>query len=94
MRDGPAVGLALVESLMADGSLDGYSLAHSSRAELCRRLGRLEEAHGWYERAFAGYRALGETRLPALIAGRELSFLHAAVFGNSAAAGTLSVVTR
>jgi DNA-binding CsgD family transcriptional regulator len=39
-----------------------------------------------YERAFAGYRARGETRVPALIAGRELSFLHAAVYGNLAAA--------
>jgi DNA-binding CsgD family transcriptional regulator len=40
-----------------------------------------------YERAFAGYRARGETRPAALIAGRELSFLHAAVYGNLAAAG-------
>ena len=62
MRDGPAVGLALVESLMADGSLDGYSLAHSSRAELCRRLGRLEEAHRWYERALRLARQLPERR--------------------------------
>ena len=37
--------------------------------------------------AFAGYRARGEVRLPALIAGRELAFLHAAVYGNGAAAG-------
>ncbi|MGY1640997.1 type IV pilus biogenesis/stability protein PilW [Geodermatophilus sp. SYSU D00703] len=41
----------------------------------------------WYERAYAGFRARGETRRPALIAGRELSFLHAAVHGNGAAAG-------
>jgi DNA-binding CsgD family transcriptional regulator/tetratricopeptide (TPR) repeat protein len=40
-----------------------------------------------YERAFAGFLARGERRLPALIAGRELSFLHAAVFGNGTAAG-------
>lgn len=39
-----------------------------------------------YERAYAGYRARGETALPALIAGRELAFLHAAVYGNGAAA--------
>ena len=40
-----------------------------------------------YERAFIGFRQRGETRRPALIAGRELSFLHAAVYGNSAASG-------
>ncbi|MGY1601512.1 LuxR C-terminal-related transcriptional regulator [Geodermatophilus sp. SYSU D00815] len=40
-----------------------------------------------YERAFAGYRARGEVRRPALIAGRELAFLHAAVHGNGTAAG-------
>ena len=41
-----------------------------------------------YELAFAGYRARGEVRLPALIAGRELAFLHAAVYGNETAAGS------
>ncbi|MGY1806792.1 LuxR C-terminal-related transcriptional regulator [Blastococcus sp. SYSU D00669] len=40
-----------------------------------------------YERAFTGYRARGEVRRPALIAGRELAFLHAAVHGNGTAAG-------
>ena len=40
-----------------------------------------------YERAYCGYRARNETRLPALIAGRELAFLHAAVYGNAAVAG-------
>jgi DNA-binding CsgD family transcriptional regulator/tetratricopeptide (TPR) repeat protein len=49
--------------------------------------GDYPEAVGLYERAFAGLRARGETRLPAVIAGRELSFLHAAVYGNGAAAG-------
>ncbi|WP_129664686.1 LuxR C-terminal-related transcriptional regulator [Phytoactinopolyspora endophytica] len=44
-----------------------------------------------YERAFVAYRELGESRRPALIAGRELSFLHAAVYGNDAvAAGWLA----
>lgn len=45
----------------------------------------------FYERAFTAYRARGEARMPALIAGRELSFLHAAVYGNDAvAAGWLA----
>jgi ATP/maltotriose-dependent transcriptional regulator MalT len=49
--------------------------------------GDFDAAIHWYERAYAGYRARGETRRPALIAGRELAFLHAAVHGNGAAAG-------
>jgi DNA-binding NarL/FixJ family response regulator len=49
--------------------------------------GDFEAAVRSYELAYAGYRARGELRLPALIAGRELAFLHAAVFGNGAAAG-------
>jgi DNA-binding NarL/FixJ family response regulator len=40
-----------------------------------------------YERAYRGYRARGESRRPALIAGRELAFLHAAVYGDGAVAG-------
>jgi DNA-binding CsgD family transcriptional regulator len=49
--------------------------------------GNFESAVGLYERAFIGFRNRGETRRPALIAGRELSFLHAAVYGNLAASG-------
>lgn len=40
-----------------------------------------------YERAFVAFRERGECRLPALIAGRELGFLYAAVYGNESAAG-------
>lgn len=43
-------------------------------------------AVGLYERAFAEFRARGDSRLAALIAGRMLSFLYAAVYDNSAAA--------
>ena len=53
MRDGPAAGLALVDALLARGELDGYHLAHSARADLCRRLGRPAEARVSYERALA-----------------------------------------
>ena len=69
------------------------ALDRADTPEACHGLACAEEWAGdfdaavrLYERAFAGYRARGETRLPALIAGRELSFLHAAVFGNHAAA--------
>ena len=39
MRDGPAAGLALVDGILAAGDLHDYHLAHSARADLCRRLG-------------------------------------------------------
>ncbi len=51
MRDGPVAGLALIEAVLAGGQLDDYHLAHSARAELCRRLGRLGEAREAYRRA-------------------------------------------
>jgi RNA polymerase sigma-70 factor (ECF subfamily) len=51
MRDGPAAGLALIEEILARGDLGDYHLAHSARAELCRRLGRTEEARAAYRRA-------------------------------------------
>ena len=51
MRDGPAAGLALIDALLARGELDDYHLAHSARAELCRRLGRTGDARASYERA-------------------------------------------
>ncbi len=53
MRDGPATGLALIETLLAQGELDGYHLAHSARADLLRRVGRTGEAVIAYERALA-----------------------------------------
>jgi RNA polymerase sigma-70 factor (ECF subfamily) len=51
MRDGPAAGLELVDAILARGDLVKYPLAHSTRAELCRRLGRAEEARASYQRA-------------------------------------------
>jgi RNA polymerase sigma-70 factor (ECF subfamily) len=53
MRDGPAAGLALVDGILARGDLADYSLAHSARADLCRRLGRAADARASYERALA-----------------------------------------
>jgi RNA polymerase sigma-70 factor, ECF subfamily len=51
MRDGPAAGLQLVEGL-ADGLTD-YRLWHAARADLLRRLGRVDEARAAYESALA-----------------------------------------
>jgi RNA polymerase sigma-70 factor (ECF subfamily) len=62
MRDGPEAGLGLVDALLAGGELDGYHLAHSARADLCRRLGRTEEARAAYERAYALTRQKPERR--------------------------------
>ena len=53
MRDGPAAGLALIDALLARGDLEDYRLAHSARADLCRRLGRTAEARASYQRALA-----------------------------------------
>ncbi len=51
MRDGPLAGLTLIDAILERGDLQDYHLAHSARAELCRRLGRTPEARTSYERA-------------------------------------------
>ena len=71
MRDGPEAGLALIDGLLADGGLDGYYLAQAARADLCRRVGRIEEAREAYRAALAlcqqgAQRAFLEKRLAAL----------------------------
>jgi len=53
MCEGPAVALALVDALLASGELAQYPLAHSARAEMCRRLGRSAEARISYEKALS-----------------------------------------
>jgi RNA polymerase sigma-70 factor, ECF subfamily len=53
MRDGPKTGLALIEAILARGELADYHLAHSVRADLCRRLGRKDEARSAYHRALS-----------------------------------------
>jgi RNA polymerase sigma-70 factor, ECF subfamily len=62
MRDGPAAGLALIDAILADGDLADYHLAHSARAELCRRLGRTADARASFERALALTRQEPERR--------------------------------
>jgi len=51
MRDGPAIGLSLIDRLLARGYLTNYHLAHAARADLCRRMGRADEARASYRRA-------------------------------------------
>ena len=51
MRDGPLAGLRLVDAILARSELLDYHMAHSARADLCRRLGRIEEARVAYSRA-------------------------------------------
>jgi RNA polymerase sigma-70 factor (ECF subfamily) len=51
MYAGPAAGLNLIDTLLAGGGLSDYHLAHSARAELCRRLGQTTEARASFVRA-------------------------------------------
>jgi RNA polymerase sigma-70 factor (ECF subfamily) len=53
MHDGPEAGLALIDAILARGDLADYHLAHSARADLCRRLGMDAEARVSYQRALA-----------------------------------------
>ena len=62
MRDGPLAGLDLIDAILARGDLADYHLAHSARADLCRRLGRTAEARASYERALALTRQEPERR--------------------------------
>jgi RNA polymerase sigma-70 factor, ECF subfamily len=51
MRDNPSAGLALIDAILDRGDLLDYYLAHSARADLCRRLGKIAEARASYQRA-------------------------------------------
>ncbi|WP_257314118.1 RNA polymerase sigma factor [Geothrix fuzhouensis] len=51
MRDGPQAGLDLTDALLACRDMTEYHLAHAVRADLCRRLGRTEEALVSYRQA-------------------------------------------
>jgi len=58
MCEGPEQGLRLIDRLLirdqhARDQLSDYHLAHSARADLCRRLGRIPEARASYEKALA-----------------------------------------
>ncbi|MGE3958948.1 MAG: RNA polymerase sigma factor [Vicinamibacterales bacterium] len=62
MRDGPAAGLALIEGMRDRGELKDYRLLHAAHADLCRRLGRTDEARASYARALALTRQEPERR--------------------------------
>ncbi|WP_308365234.1 MULTISPECIES: RNA polymerase sigma factor [unclassified Microbulbifer] len=62
MRDGPEAGLELVEEILASGELADYHLAHAARADLCRRLGKIEDAKASYGRALELARQEPEVR--------------------------------
>jgi RNA polymerase sigma-70 factor (ECF subfamily) len=53
MRDGPAAGLTLIDALLTRGDLADYYLAHSARAALCLKLGKIAEARSAYEQALS-----------------------------------------
>ena len=53
MCEGPEVGLTHIDAVLEHGDLANYYLAHSARAEMCRRLGRTAEARSSYEKALA-----------------------------------------
>ena len=51
--EGAEKGLRLIDELLAGEQLAEYYLAHSARADMCRRLGRIAEARASYEKALA-----------------------------------------
>ncbi len=53
MYKGPEAGLQQIDAILERGELNDYQLAHSARAELCRKIGRTNEARASWERALA-----------------------------------------
>jgi predicted RNA polymerase sigma factor len=51
MASGPAAGLELANALTSEPSLRNYHLLPSVRADFLKKLGRLDEARGEFERA-------------------------------------------
>ncbi len=62
MYQGPQAGLSLINALLASGELTEYHLAHAAHADLCRRLGRTDEALASYAKALALTRQEPERR--------------------------------
>jgi RNA polymerase sigma-70 factor, ECF subfamily len=62
MCEGPEQGLRIIDNLLARDNVSRYHLAHSARADLCRRLGRIPEARASYEKALAMARQEPERR--------------------------------
>jgi RNA polymerase sigma-70 factor, ECF subfamily len=51
MQDGFLVGLQQIDDILARGDLADYHLTHAARADLCRRLGRIDDARAAYQQA-------------------------------------------
>ncbi len=51
MAEGPESGLRLIDAILGRGALTEYALAHSARADFCRKLGRVTDARQSYMRA-------------------------------------------
>lgn len=51
MAEGPAAGLAILDEITGDPALKNYHLLPSVRADLLRKLGRVDEARAEFERA-------------------------------------------
>jgi predicted RNA polymerase sigma factor len=63
MAFGPAAGLEVVDPLRSDPALENYHLLPSVRGDLLKKLGRMEEARGEFERAGAITRNVREKNL-------------------------------
>jgi RNA polymerase sigma-70 factor, ECF subfamily len=51
MAEGPAAGLAILDAIAGEPALKNYHLLPSIRADLLRKLGRLDEARAEFARA-------------------------------------------
>lgn len=51
MAEGPSAALAIIDGLVAEGSLEKYHLLHAARADMLRRIGSREQAAHSYARA-------------------------------------------
>jgi RNA polymerase sigma-70 factor, ECF subfamily len=61
-KSGPAPALAIVDRLLADGELRRYAPAYAVRAQLCKELGRLDEAKATFKRTLSLARSPVERR--------------------------------
>ncbi len=62
MRDGPQVGIDIISAILARGDLADYHLAHAALADLCRRIGKTDQARQSYVQALALARQEPERR--------------------------------
>ncbi|HEY2411285.1 MAG TPA: RNA polymerase sigma factor [Pirellulaceae bacterium] len=62
MSEGPQAGLVIIDAILERGELTDYHLAHSARADLCRRLGRTAESRESYQKALTLARQEPERR--------------------------------